>query len=89
MSYRIEYGKDKRYSPDKKGKGLLIAICVLVLVAALEFSGLRQRLFYRLLPGDPQVTAGALENFAGNLKAGETPGEAFSAFCREILEHGQ
>ena len=40
-----------------------------------------------LLPGDPAVTAAALENMAADLKAGQSVRDAITAFCAEIIAH--
>jgi hypothetical protein len=38
-----------------------------------------------LLPGDPAVTAAALENMTEGLRSGESLLDAVTAFCREII----
>ncbi len=85
MGYRIEYGKEKKYTEHRKDprKWMIIGICVAVLAIILEFTGVREK----LIPGDAAVTAAAFEELVMDLKAGE-PG-AFAAFCREIVEHAQ
>ena len=42
-----------------------------------------------LLPGDPAVTAAALENMVDNIKDGNSIAEAVTAFCREIVENAE
>ncbi len=87
--YRIEYGKDskRKMSRFPKGTAFLVLICVVALVAALEFTGIRQTLWNRMIPGDAQVTAAAIDGLVADIQAGQSPGNAFTAFCREILDH--
>jgi hypothetical protein len=42
-----------------------------------------------LLPGDPEVTAAALEQMVDDLRAGHGLGAAVTAFCREIVENAK
>ena len=89
MAYHLQYGVSRF---DKRGRGapwrkwltlLLVAIFLLggwllpQWGIALEW----------LLPGDPKVTAFALENLRAGLASGEPLGEALAAFCREVI-HG-
>ena len=59
---------------------------LVILVAGLLVAG--QNMSWNwLLPGDPRITAAALETLRENLTAGETLSDAVTAFCREII-HG-
>jgi hypothetical protein len=42
-----------------------------------------------LLPGDPAVTAAALEGFVLDIKEGDTLVDAITAFCQEIVNGGK
>lgn len=92
MAYRIEY---KALGPNKMGffkkYGLLIFIAFLlvttVTVSVANLSG-AQWARHLLFPGDPQVTAGALEGMAEKLKKGSSVMDAITAFCREVIGNG-
>ena len=93
MGYRITYesvGK-KRKSLGPGHKRTLTGVLVLVLVLGamgIKSSGLDFVKNY-LLPGDPAVTAAALEEMAEDLRQGESIVSAFRAFCEEIIENGK
>lgn len=93
MGYRIEYGSQgalrKPLKPKRAYSAIAATVCVLALVAgaiAVKHTSLTwvQEV---LLPGDPAVTAAALENMVDNIKQGDSIAEAVTAFCREIVEH--
>lgn len=92
MGYRIEYdgiGVKKHRGPVKRG-GRIAYVCVLLLVAGaitVKTVGLTwvQEV---LLPGDPEVTAMALEGLVEDLRQGDTLGQAIKAFCEEIIANG-
>ena len=93
MGYRIEYGSQgelrKPLDHKRSYSAIAAAVCVLALVAgaiAIKHAGLSwvQEV---LLPGDPAVTAAALENMVENIKEGNSIAEAVTAFCREIVEN--
>jgi hypothetical protein len=93
MSYRIEYGSGGELRKPCKKKGLwarvAVVICVLSLVAGamtIKNTGLSW-VKTVLLPGDPAVTAAALENMAESIREGESLVDAVTAFCREIIEN--
>ena len=87
MAYKIRYGVNRH---DRKKRGVarriwlpfLLAACLLVTVWLIEMKNIS---LDWLLPGDPEVTASALESLRENLAAGEPFGEAVTAFCREII----
>ncbi len=91
MSYRIEYAKDKKHRVSRfpKGAGILIAICTIAIFAVLEFSGLKDRLLQRIIPGDAEVTSAAFESLVSDLKEGTTASEAIAAFCQEIVKNAK
>lgn len=93
MSYRITYtsfGEEKkRPAGNRKWTGVMAAVLVIALVfgaIAVKNTGLRWVQNY-LLPGDPAVTAAALEGMIEDLKNGDSLGNAVTAFCREIVDH--
>lgn len=94
MGYRIAYesfGEERKCPAYRRRKsaiaaGLLIILLVLGSVS-VKHTGLRWVQDY-LLPGDPAVTAAALENFAQDLKEGESVKDAITAFCRQIMDYG-
>ncbi len=95
MSYRVVYGSFHRDQPVKakkpRSRGAVAAVIVAVLVFGAMTVRLRGLPWVKefLLPGDPEVTAMALEGLVQDLREGDTFGEAVTAFCREIMEHGQ
>ena len=93
MSYRIEYRSGgelrKSWKPKRPIGRVAVVICVLSLVAgalAIKHTGLSW-VKTVLLPGDPAVTAAALENMVENIRDGESLVDAVTAFCREIIEN--
>lgn len=95
MSYRVEYASfGKKYPTKRKSsskKGMIAAVLVLVLVfgaISVRLNALPWIKEY-LLPGDPEVTAMALEGLVEDLKEGNSLGQAVTAFCKEIMDHGQ
>ena len=92
MAYCITYESVKkpksRFRLGRKGWVAIALVLVLVLGAmAVKSSGLDFVKTY-LLPGDPAVTAAALEDMAEDLRQGESLFAALREFCEEIVEHG-
>ena len=93
MGYQIRYdaiGIQNRKGRDKL-RGWIASICVLLLIAGaitVKTVGLTwvQEV---LLPGDPDVTAAALEGMVEDLRQGDSLGQAIRAFCEEIIANGQ
>ena len=87
MAYRIDYGsvkfKDKK--PKKKGRALAVGL-ILLLVVSWHALGLGRRFGKWLLPGDREKTAAALSDMVEQVENGEGMADAFSAFCKEIIE---
>ena len=94
MSYKIAYsffGEEKKMPKDvgrrnRIAAGLLVAVLVIGAMT-VKTRGLPFVTEY-LLPGDPAVTAAALEGMVADLKEGDSLYDAVTAFCREIVEHG-
>lgn len=84
MGYRVDY------EPAKKRGGFLLPLAA-VLAAAVLLVGLcwpegAEVLRDALVPGDPAVTAAALEEFAGEVHAGVPVGEALERMLAGLLE---
>ncbi len=95
MSYQVVYGSFNRDHPIKskkhQNKGAFAAVIVAVLILGAMTVRLRALPWVKeyLLPGDPEVTAMALDSLVQDLREGDSLGQAVTAFCREIMEHGQ
>ena len=98
MAYRVEYGaKEPKKTPRASKIFSQIRIQLFTAAFLLVFLlGVRQswpegtaKLKEFLLPGKPATTETALQNFITNLKEGSDIGEAFTAFCEEIIDHAQ
>ena len=86
MAYRITYDtfKMKRVIKRKIGAGIWLVTAAIISVC---FFANRKTDF--LLPGDPQVTSAALEQFAEDLQTGQGLSDAVTAFCQHIIENAQ
>ena len=85
MGYVIDYGQTvvkKSYNTKKQcmNKKSVAIICVIILALSVLFC-FRESLY----PGDREVTKEALGNMADNIQSGQTIGDAFRAFCEEII----
>lgn len=92
MAYRVEYGKNPKYFVSKNRRNLtkvLLMIGVIIAGATAGFYAIQVIGFRNLLPGDPVVTGTALDTMVENLRTGLPVGEAFGAFCEEIVAHAQ
>ena len=89
MSYRIQYDTKKHpwQKRLKRQKYVLPVGIICLSLLTLGYFGMDKLQF--LLPGEPSVTAAALDNMANSLQEGETLQEAITAFCREILDNAQ
>lgn len=95
MGYRIQYDpeQNKKY-PSKvraiKQKYLLLT-AVMIAGFVLGVLGIKNSnaLKRMLLPGDPQVTESAFNAMVTDIRAGESVGDAVTAFCLEIMKHGK
>lgn len=95
MAYRIDYGTAGTHRKPLRHKlsapAFKATIFVLILVASAVTVKLVGLTWVRdvLLPGDPAVTAAALDNMTDGLRNGESLLDAVTAFCREIIENAQ
>lgn len=93
MGYQVLYesvGKMEKPKPEKhriSGVLAVVMICVLVIGAVAVKAGALPWVKEYLIPGDPDVTAAALQDMVAGLQSGEPLGEAITAFCREIVAH--
>jgi len=91
MGYRVEYGPVKKVRGLEKrvsGVSSLIAVCLLlffILVGSFWPEG-KEILQKLIFPGDPVVTAAALDNLTESLRSGEALSDSMAAFCIQILE---
>lgn len=92
MGYRIAYeniGK-RRDKPKRSWRSVMAVSCVAALLTGaitIKSVGLKwvQEI---LIPGDPAVTAAALEEMVSDLRQGTSFVDAVTAFCQEIINHG-
>ncbi len=95
MGYRIEYGSSSVQRKPLKRKPHYAAIATAVGVLSLVFLAIAIKhaglTWVRdvLLPGDPAITAAALENMVDSMRSGSSIAEAVTAFCQEILANAQ
>lgn len=95
MPYRIEYGSaiPPQYIKKKKPLRLQIMTAIFLLTFSLLvrqfFPAGTQKLRQILLPGTPSVTQEALDMLMGDLRDGESLGDAFTAFCVYIVDHDE
>ena len=95
MAYRIDYsaGRTQRrtlrqriFTPVTKSTLFILALIAgAVTIKVIGLTWVRDV----LLPGDPAVTAAALENMTDNLRSGDSLLDAVTTFCREILANAQ
>ena len=82
MGYSIQYSpQTNRKFPVKTKKNSATWLLTGVAVLALLLGGWRL-----LLPGDPETTRAALSHLVDDVRAGESVGDAVTAFCREIID---
>lgn len=91
MAYQITYGpvKRKKENPGQGRWKLSAAVFAVVLVLSSLTSVFREELLSILLPGDPAVTAAALQTMTEQIMEGEQIGVAFTCFCQEIIENAE
>lgn len=93
MGYQIRYNNVGKLPKTcrRSWTGWVAGFLVLVLLAGaitVKAVGLRW-VEEVLLPGDPAVTAAALEAMAEELHAGKPLGEAITGFCEEIMRYAK
>ena len=94
MGYQIRYGQahlpveNKRRYNLKWITGLCVFFVVLFLTIISFIPQFRFAIRSIILPGDPDVTAAALERLVEAVSDGEAIQTALTEFCREIIDHG-
>ena len=88
MGYKIVYAEEPK-KHKLRGKKWIASIAVLLGLIAVKWFGWDEQIRQWLLPGDPEVTAMALENMAKLLSDGTSAEQAWTAFCREIIAGAQ
>ena len=91
MGYRISYEPIQKLRQAEKRRSAVAALTALFLLAfpflAYAFWPEGWHLLRKfLLPGDPAVTAAALEELSLDLKSGSELSVALEGFCHTILE---
>lgn len=91
MGYKITYGpaREKRKAQPVRIRPVHIWLGIMILAVFVRLIGYGDDIMKLILPGDPAVTAAALENITQELTAGESISDAFSEFCQEIVDHAQ
>ena len=91
MPYRIDYhaGNSRRKPmhtklPPPAIKAILIVFALILTAITIKIVGLSW-VQDVLLPGDPAVTAAALENMTDGLRSGQSLLDAVTTFCKEII----
>lgn len=93
MGYTVSYNSISVPKAPKNKKWTSVAALVVVLVlviSAFSFKGAVLPWVQQwLIPGDPEVTAGALRTMVDDLRQGADFADALTAFCNEIITNGQ
>ncbi|MBQ2785540.1 MAG: hypothetical protein IJF02_03455 [Oscillospiraceae bacterium] len=91
MGYRIEYESVGRIPHPKRKKrtGIFVAsVIILLVLCAITVKTIGLEWVQEvLLPGDPHITAQALENMVEDLREGEGVIEAIKTFCKDIMQN--
>lgn len=86
MGYKIAYSQETAYKfPIKQAKKFSVRW---VIAGALAI-GLLAGGWKWLLPGDPDKTQAALATLTEDIRAGQSLGQAITAFCQEIVDNAQ
>ena len=86
MGYRIAYSTETSHkfpARTNRKKPMLWALTGALLVGLLAGG------WKLLLPGDPETTHAALTHLVEDIRAGESMGQAVTAFCQEIVENAK
>ena len=91
MAYRIDYGSagnqrkplQSKLSPTVI-KSMLFVLTLVAGAVTIKVIGL-EWVQNVLLPGDPAVTAAALQNMTDGRRSGDSLVDAVTTFCREIV----
>ena len=91
MSYHIEYNPElkEKYPKVRKRRELptrKMLVLLSVLIASYIF--VQYRLYYYFIPGNPDITSSAFSTMIESVGEGEPVKDAFSVFCKEIIQNG-
>ena len=94
MAYRIDYDKTgtrKRIEPAKSRIAVYTAAFFLLFLLLVNLFWPDGTGFLRqsLIPGDPDVTAAAVDSLIDDLKDGQQVSDAITAFCRELISNAE
>lgn len=95
MGYRIVYGPEPKFRSHKTKENtrlrILVAGCLLLFAISVKLLWPEgtEKLRRTLLPGEMSQTEQAFSSMLENVREGEPLGEAFTAFCRQVIEDGQ
>jgi len=94
MGYRVEYQSVRKVrGVEKRTSSLpaLIGLCLMLFLLLVGSCWPRGAQVLRglVMPGNPSVTAAALEDFALELKAGEALPSALEGFCRRVIQEAE
>lgn len=86
MPYRIDYDAAKKVRGLEKRTAGRPALAALLALGILLAFALRREGALRsvVIPGDAALTVAALEDLAGNLRAGQSIQSAMDIFCRQV-----
>lgn len=89
MPYRIDYQATKKVRGAEKRREPISALTALFFLLFLLLAGSlwpkgAAALRSLVIPGEAAVTVNALEDLAGELRAGEGIQEALDGFCRQV-----
>ena len=93
MSYRIEYGPDlpTRYRNIRRNTRLKVMTALWLLVFSLLvrsfFPAGTEELRRVLLADADSVVQNAYSLFLGEVRSGQSVGDAFTVFCRYVIDH--
>ena len=91
MAYRMEYtnGTVQRTQvlphKSRKGKSSLKMIIFIILICLLLYNANYSNLWSKLNLGNPAVTRSAAEKFTDEIQNGTPFRDAFTVFCKEII----
>ena len=92
MGYRIAYENigNKLDKKKRSWPSVIAVLCVgMLLTGAIAIKSVGLKWVQEvLIPGDPAVTAAALEGMVADLRQGRSLVDAVTAFCQEIINHG-
>lgn len=88
MSYSIEYNPElkKRYPAIKNyRKKPQLLVLVLLLISVVTYTFIHFNIIQYIIPGDTEATIAAFSTMVDKIGGGDTVGDAFFAFCRDII----